>query len=78
MAAVLSDMVAYFLGLGPVHKVLLEPADHHVQISIKSLFLTVIINQVFNYIARKFIHAGIDGMRLVDYFAAEYFFKLDI
>jgi hypothetical protein len=70
-------MVAYFLGLGAVHKVLLEPADHHIQIFMESLFFTVIINQVFNHIAGEFIHAGIDGMSLVDYFAAEYFFKLD-
>lgn len=74
MAAVFPDMVAYFLGLSPVHKILLEPADHQFQIFLESFFSTVIINQVFNHVAGEFIHAGINGMSLVNYLAAEYFF----
>jgi len=67
--------MADLLGLGTVNEILLQPPHHLLHVGMERLLGTIVVDQVFDDIARELVHAGIDGQGLVDDLALEHVFE---
>jgi hypothetical protein len=72
---VLADVGADALGLCPVDKVLPQATLDTLKVLLEGLFVTIVVNQVLQHVARELVHPGVEGEALVDDLAGKDVFE---
>ena len=67
----LPNLMADFLGLGPVNEVFSQPLDDLLQVFLKILLSAIVVDQVLNDVTRELIDPRVDGEPLVDDLASK-------
>jgi len=76
--AVLADVVADALGLGAVDKVLAQSALDLGKVLVEGLLGALVVDEILQHIARKLVHAGVEGEAFIDNLAAEDVFEVEV